>query len=127
MEKDAYQLVMLVAVLFGIVSFAAFFYLIDYASRLLRPISILAHVGGVGLSVIESVYPLRLADSPETAQEPVNDLGDPSLTISSVKDGAILACDIPGLASLARDDNQPVATPSTRSAWSLPACGQTTR
>ena len=57
MEKDAYQLVMLVAVLFGIVSFAAFFYLIDYASRLLRPISILAHVGGVGLSVIESVYP----------------------------------------------------------------------
>lgn len=57
MEKDAYQLVMLVAVLFGIVSFAAFFYLIDYASRLLRPISILAHVGGDGLSVIESVYP----------------------------------------------------------------------
>ena len=48
---------MLVATLLGILSFAAFFYLIDYASRLLRPISILAHVGDDGLAVIESVYP----------------------------------------------------------------------
>jgi uncharacterized membrane protein len=32
-------------------------YLIDYASRLLRPISILAHVGANGLVVIESTYP----------------------------------------------------------------------
>jgi uncharacterized membrane protein len=41
----------------GICCFAAFFYLIDYASRLLRPISILAHVGHEGLAVIASVYP----------------------------------------------------------------------
>ena len=57
MEKDVHQLVLLVAALLGISSFAAFFYLIDYASRLLRPISILAHVGNAGLAVIESVYP----------------------------------------------------------------------
>jgi len=57
MEKDVHQLVVLVAALLGILSFAAFFFLIDYASRLLRPISILAHVGSVGLAVIESVYP----------------------------------------------------------------------
>ena len=57
MEKEVHQLVMLVAALLGILSFAAFFYLIDYASRLLRPISILAHVGNAGLAVIESVYP----------------------------------------------------------------------
>ena len=57
MDKDVHQLVMLVAVLLGILSFGAFFYLIDYASRLLRPISILAHVGNDGLAVIESVYP----------------------------------------------------------------------
>jgi uncharacterized membrane protein len=56
-EKDVHQLVMLLAALLGIFCFAAFFYLIDYASRLLRPISILAHIGKVGLSVIESVYP----------------------------------------------------------------------
>ena len=42
MVKDVHQLVMLLATLLGILYFAAFFYLIDYASRLLRPISILA-------------------------------------------------------------------------------------
>ena len=57
MDKEVHQLVMLAAVLLGILSFGAFFYLIDYASRLLRPISILAHVGNDGLAVIESVYP----------------------------------------------------------------------
>jgi uncharacterized membrane protein len=57
MEKEVHQLVMLVATLLGILSFAAFFYLIDYASRLLRPISILSHVGNDGISVVESVYP----------------------------------------------------------------------
>lgn len=56
MENDAHQLVMLLAILLGILSFAAFFYLIDYASRLLRPISVLANVGDGGLAVIESVY-----------------------------------------------------------------------
>jgi uncharacterized membrane protein len=56
MEKDVHQLVMLLAILLGILSFAAFFYLIDYASRLLRPISVLANVGDGGLAVIESVY-----------------------------------------------------------------------
>ena len=48
---------MFLAVLLGLFSFAAFFYLIDYASRLLRPISILAHVGDDGIAVVESVYP----------------------------------------------------------------------
>jgi len=57
MDKEVNQLVVLVATLLGILSFAAFFYLIDYASRLLRPISILAHVGEDGIAVVESVYP----------------------------------------------------------------------
>jgi uncharacterized membrane protein len=57
MEKDVHQLVMLATALLGIFSFAAFFFLIDYASRLLRPISILAHISSGGLAVIESVYP----------------------------------------------------------------------
>jgi uncharacterized membrane protein len=56
-EKEVHQLVMLFAGLLGLFSFAAFFYLIDYASRLLRPISILTHVGNNGLAVIQAVYP----------------------------------------------------------------------
>jgi uncharacterized membrane protein len=57
LEKDVHQLIIFLTALLGIFSFAAFFYLIDYASRLLRPISVLGHVGSDGLAVIESVYP----------------------------------------------------------------------
>src|SRR6185436_5224833 len=49
-DKDVPELVVFVAALLGISCFAAFFYLIDYASRLLRPISILSHVGQGGLA-----------------------------------------------------------------------------
>jgi uncharacterized membrane protein len=56
-EKDVHQLVMFIAALLGVLSFAAFFFLIDYAARLLRPISILTHVSNNGIAVIESVYP----------------------------------------------------------------------
>ena len=57
MGNEVHQLVMLLAMLLGIFSFAAFFHLIDYASRLLRPISLLAHVGAAGIAVTESIYP----------------------------------------------------------------------
>ena len=45
MDKEVHQLILFVAALLGVSCFAAFFYLIDYASRLLRPISILTRVG----------------------------------------------------------------------------------
>ena len=35
----------------------AFLFLIDYAARLLRPVSIVQRVGGFGVGVIQSVYP----------------------------------------------------------------------
>jgi uncharacterized membrane protein len=57
MDKEVHQLVMLLATLLGVASFAAFFHLIDYASRLLRPISLLTLVGAAGMAVTESVYP----------------------------------------------------------------------
>jgi uncharacterized membrane protein len=50
------QFTLFLAALLGFLCFAVFFYLIDYASRLLRPISILARVGDGGLAVIQSVY-----------------------------------------------------------------------
>ena len=56
-EGTGDQLVILVAGVLGLVSMAAFLYLIDYAARLLRPIGILSRVGEDGLTVIEAVYP----------------------------------------------------------------------
>ncbi len=77
MVRDVHQLVMLLAALLGILSFAAFFYLIDYASRLLRPISILSKVGADGLAVIEGVYP-DLTVRPDTRESQSLNLGSPS-------------------------------------------------
>lgn len=57
MQGNVFQLVVFVAACLGILCFAAFLFLIDYAARLLRPISIVGLVGKAGLAVIESVYP----------------------------------------------------------------------
>lgn len=46
-----------IAGLLGFLSIAAFLYLIDYAARLLRPVSIILRVGERGHAVIEEVYP----------------------------------------------------------------------
>lgn len=56
-ETKVPQLSVFVAAILSALSFAAFLYLIDYASRLLRPIAILTIVGNDGLAVIEAVYP----------------------------------------------------------------------
>jgi uncharacterized membrane protein len=56
-QDTVFQLVLFVAACLGVLCFAAFLFLIDYAARLLRPISIVALVGKAGLAVIESVYP----------------------------------------------------------------------
>ena len=68
MDKEVHQLVMLLATVLGICSFAAFFHLIDYASRLLRPISLLAHVGAAGIAVTESIYPEAGHDTTEEGE-----------------------------------------------------------
>lgn len=57
MEATVHQLVVFVTALLGVICFAAFLYLIDYAAKELRPISIVTRVGVAGLNVIESVYP----------------------------------------------------------------------
>ena len=57
MHKEVHQLVVFVAAILGILCFAAFLYLIDYAARLLRPVSILGRIGDGGIAVIDHVYP----------------------------------------------------------------------
>jgi uncharacterized membrane protein len=93
-EQDVHQLVMFLAALLGITSFAAFFYLIDYAARLLRPISILALVGDDGLAVIESVYP-DPSLGPYTPEGESHKLGSPNRIIQHQgTSGIILAVNL---------------------------------
>jgi uncharacterized membrane protein len=56
-DDKVHQLPLFVAAALSLACIAAFLYLIDYAARLLRPISILTRVGNEGLTVIKSVYP----------------------------------------------------------------------
>jgi uncharacterized membrane protein len=53
-------LLLLIAFVLGGTSLAAFLYLIDYAARLLRPVSIVWRIGEEGLKVIEKVYPAKV-------------------------------------------------------------------
>lgn len=105
MVNDVHQLVMLLGTLLGILSFAAFFYLIDYASRLLRPISILAQVGADGLAVIESVYP-DPAVRPHTRESQSANLGSPTEVICHQgTSGIILAVNVDLLKATAERTN----------------------
>ena len=64
----------------GLISVVAFLFLIDYAARLLRPVSILWRVAQQGFKVIEDVYPQLVADAkvPSRLREK---LGPPDRTI----------------------------------------------
>jgi uncharacterized membrane protein len=76
-EATGDELVLVVAGVLGLLSMAAFLYLIDYAARLLRPISILSRVGENGLTVIAAVYP-QLTQGPSLPHIKAQTTGTPS-------------------------------------------------
>jgi uncharacterized membrane protein len=101
-ETSVHQLVVFLAALFCLCCFAAFLYLIDYASRLLRPISILTRVSKDGLAVIASVYPdLSLGPVAPNAGQPA--LGEPARIIRHGGTSEIvLAVNLPEFTTQAR-------------------------
>ena len=103
-EKDVYQLVTFLVALFGVFSFAAFFFLIDYASRLLRPISILTNVGDRGLEVIERVYGVPSLGSDITKSESLKP-GEPVRVIEHQGRSTVLAVNLELLAAEAERSN----------------------
>jgi uncharacterized membrane protein len=75
------QLTVWVAAFLGFSSLMAFLFLIDYAARLLRPVSIVWLVGEEGLKVIQNVYPNPIKETdalPAQRQE----LGPPDRIIA---------------------------------------------
>ncbi len=100
MDKIVHQLPYLLAAILGLLSMATFLYLIDYAARLLRPVSIVGRVGEMGLQVIDSVY--QQPTKGITAAKK-RDLGLPAQIV--YHDGSariILALNIPALVILAK-------------------------
>jgi uncharacterized membrane protein len=80
MDQEVHQTIVFAAASLGVLCFAAFLYLIDYAARLLRPVSILARIGKSGIAVINNVYPGSSIGS-EQAEQPVDKLAKPGRVI----------------------------------------------
>jgi uncharacterized membrane protein len=62
MDREVDHLVLLIATVFGWICILSFLFLVDYASRLMRPVSIIWRLGQAGLTVIENVYPILTKD-----------------------------------------------------------------
>src|SRR5688572_32783446 len=67
LDTQGFGLTVAIVALLGIACMATFLFLIDYAARLLRPVSILGRVGASGLRVIQSIYPERGTSGQDTA------------------------------------------------------------
>ncbi|MBI5319205.1 DUF2254 domain-containing protein [Bradyrhizobium sp.] len=103
-QASVSQLVVFVAACLAIICFGAFLYLIDYASRLLRPISIVGLVGKSGLAVIANSYPGLNPNGTEARFR--NTRKSPVRTVSH--EGAseiVLAVSLPHLIKLAEHSN----------------------
>ena len=88
----------------GLVSLVVFLYLIDYAARLLRPVSIVQRVGESGIAVIQSVYPesTTCPRPVESSRRPAS----PDRTVANAgTSGIVLAVDLEGLVAQARHAN----------------------
>jgi uncharacterized membrane protein len=88
----------------GLVSIVVFLYLIDYAARFLRPVSIVQRVGESGIEVIKSVYPESTTrpHPVESYQRPAS----PDRTVAYVgTSGIVLAVDLAGLVTQAQQAN----------------------
>jgi len=102
-ETSVHEIVSFVAAGLGIACMATFLFLIDYAARLLRPVTILARVGDEGLAVIASVYPRpHRDDEPETSPGVPAPAGPRRVVAHAGRSDFVLAVDLATLVREAR-------------------------
>jgi uncharacterized membrane protein len=93
-QTQVQYLLLTIAVVLAGTSTVAFIYLIDYAARLLRPVSIVWRLGEEGLSVIEQIYPSKIRGQHEPSK-PHPPLGTPDrITLHRGVSAIILAVDL---------------------------------
>jgi len=99
--ETVHQFNLFIAGMLGMVSVVVFLYLIDYAARFLRPVSIVKRVGESGIAVIKSVYPETI-NSPrpvESSRKPAS----PERTVAHTgASGTLLGVDVAGLVAQAQ-------------------------
>ncbi len=103
-SETVHQFNTFIAGVLGLFSIVVFLYLIDYAARFLRPVSIVQHVGESGISVLKNVYPESTTRPPsvETSRRPPS----PDRTVANLgTSGIVLAVDMAGLVNQAQQAN----------------------
>jgi uncharacterized membrane protein len=93
LENRVHEMVAFVTSLLGIASMVVFLFLIDYAARLLRPVSILTRVGNQGVQVIQSMYPTLYLDGDDDLSSPVPLSAPARVFRHSGEAGIVLAVD----------------------------------
>jgi len=90
-----------VSMAFGLVSIGVFLYLIDYAARFLRPVSIVQRVADSGAAVIRSIYP-ESTQLPRPVVSTSRPLSPERTVVNTKAAGIVLALDLKGLVAQAR-------------------------
>jgi uncharacterized membrane protein len=103
LEESVLEMVALLTAVLGIACIADFLFLIDYAARLLRPVSVVASVGDEGLGVIKLVYPSPVIGVVATAQTLREQLGPAARVVEHQGTSEIvLAVDLKTLVAMAQ-------------------------
>ncbi len=102
LETSDSHLIVLVANALGLASIATFLFLIDYAARLLRPVSIVWRVGEEGIAVIKRVYPDVIEEAAKPSPAPGAPEGPSRTLLHQARSGIVLAVNIEALTALAR-------------------------
>ena len=96
MDEIVHQFNTFIAGMLGLFSIVVFLYLIDYAARFLRPVSIVQRVGNSGVAVIKSIYPE--ATKASAPRRVVPQARIPGRTVANAgTSGIVLAVDLAGL------------------------------
>ena len=103
-DEIVHQFNTFIAGALGLVSLVVFLYLIDYAARLLRPVSLVNRVGKSGIAVIQSVYP-ESTMPPRPVESPGLPASPDRTVVSAGTSGIVLALDLEGLVRQARHAN----------------------
>jgi len=101
-DTHAQRIITIVVGMLGVASIMTFLFLIDYAARLLRPVSIAARIADEGAEVINAVYPERTPDVSYGSSGEAR-TGKPN-RVCTHRDtsGIVLALDVTTLVDLAR-------------------------
>jgi uncharacterized membrane protein len=102
-DESVHEIVALVGGVLGVASIADFLFLIDYAARLLRPVSVVARIGEEGLAVIKSVYPGPMSEAASGVGIWQPEPGSVRRIVAHAgRSEIVLAVDLPTLVAMAR-------------------------